>query len=141
MGIVILKNGILHAANQYIKKTAIIQKDNQLIVLDHPHQHIALLHKLESIHAKKISAIKSNKITEKLLETIATVLPNTLTLQSLYLNSHNIKILGVSDQLSSIQTYRSALQQYLLWKKISIAEIHNDPQNKLQMDFTLRIIP
>src|SRR3990167_6658566 len=138
---IVLKYQFLYLANHYTKKTQELNSENSQIVLNHPHQHIALLQQLKSMRVKKTAAIRENQLAENLFKIISTTLPNSITLSSLYFNSHALTISGVSDQLSTIHTYSDALQQNQAWKKMSISEIHNDLQNKSQMDFTIQVKP
>lgn len=136
---IIFKYFLIHET-QLVKTDIVkISENNTKIILDHPYQHRTLLKKLNQIHAKKILSQKSNQLMTTLLADIANDLPDTVTLATLTIDAKKIKLTGISNQLSDIHAYAHNLKQTLPKKQIQLSEINNDQQNKIQMDFTMRI--
>jgi Tfp pilus assembly protein PilN len=135
------KNFFSHETLKMQSQTLLLKQHMQKITLNHPKINSALLQKLKQLHDKKLTSIKMNDVIMDLLSRIANDMPSSITLNSLLINSKKIIITGTGNQLSDIHQYHSALQKNLPWKKVLLAEMHSDSQNKSQMHFTIQVTP
>ena len=115
--------------------TALQQQFSDLHQHTLPDQHV-FLKILQTAHRAKIAAQKSNAFSRELLRTVADVLPETLTLTHLSLDTHRITLQGIGPS-EAIQQYRTLLQERWKLHSVKLLEIHQatPPQFTLQSDF------
>src|SRR3990167_1684871 len=132
-----IKYFLINETKEINDTTHSIKQKNKNMIIPNAKNHIALLKKLQSVDSKKLAAVKKNKSSLALLSAIANNISDNITLNSLTLTKKEIKLTGVSNQLSDIHQYNAILQKNLPWKNSQLIEVHNDDQKLSLMHFTI----
>ncbi|PIZ04770.1 MAG: hypothetical protein COY58_03205 [Gammaproteobacteria bacterium CG_4_10_14_0_8_um_filter_38_16] len=123
-----------------LKNIALQKKTDQIVLSADNQNNTLLLNKIKLLYSKKKKAIYKNKHIETLLQSIANDLPPSVTLESLALTQHQLKIKGVSSNLADITHYSNALLLNKVGKSATTPNIHNDPQHPSDLFFTLEVV-
>lgn len=114
------------------------QKIKKIIIDRDTKNNKKLLFTLQSLYPKKNSTIKKNQGLENNLLMIANVIPDSITLLSLNMNSKNITLNGTGQALPDIQQYYHGLQKTMRDRAV-LSDVHNDAAHSAQWLFTIRI--
>jgi Tfp pilus assembly protein PilN len=98
-----------------------------------------LLQKINFYFPEKEKVIDLNKQIGSILSLIAAHIPNSITLQSLTLSTHQLILSGVSDNLEDITLFNTILFQQRIGKNEAMPSIRNDAHNSSQLFFTEEI--
>ena len=125
------------------------QSDGKIILLNHQisnvtlsdplHHNETLLKKLIYFHAQQKSTRQQNSAMQNALFHIANIIPNTIMLDQLTINSKKILLTGKSDQLPDIHHYVNALQTEKIGKAVQLTSIQSDEKNHSIMRFSIEI--
>ncbi|GEM_PF-4859340 len=128
------------ALQQTHSKIVLLKSQIRAIHLQDPqHANKLLLTKLIYFHAQKESVDQQNNVIQNGLFHIANVIPNSIILDQLSINSKKIVLTGKGDQLADIHHFVDALQTEKIGKTVQLTDIQTDEKNHSSMRFTIDI--
>lgn len=121
-------------------KIALLNHQIRAIHLQDPqHNNELLLKKLLYFDAQKKPVRQQNNAIENVLFHTANVIPNSIILDQLSIETKKISLTGKSDQLPDIHHYVDALQAEKIGNSTQLVDIQTDEKNHSSMRFTIEI--